>query len=126
MERHTLEEVKKMEAFGKLLRQLREESKKSMGELARYLGVTVPYVSAVEHSERPPFITEKIYKTAAFLNVPVEPLLIAAATDGRAFELIGTKPMQLEVGAALQRSWDGLSEDALRQIKAAIEKSSRG
>ena len=106
--------------FGKLLRKKRTEAGRTMGQLARHLGVTVPYISAVEHGEKKPLTHDRIIQTAAYLEIDAQLLFAAAAQDGRAFELVGRTPIEREVGAALARSWTDLSEDQLRRIQGVV------
>jgi transcriptional regulator with XRE-family HTH domain len=67
--------------FGELLRQLRVAAGKSVGALARHLGVSVVYVSDVERGRRGPFVMDKLYQTATFLGVDPEVLVRAATND---------------------------------------------
>jgi transcriptional regulator with XRE-family HTH domain len=111
-------------SFGQLLRSLREEKEKTMGQLARHLGVSVPYISDVEHDNRAPLTRERILAAAEFLGVDPKQLLVAAAAGRGAFELdanVGGRK-QKEVGAALMRSWPELSDDELSAIARVLGK----
>ena len=46
--------------FGPLLRSLRVEANVSLGELARHLSFSVPYLSDVERGTKNPLSTDKI------------------------------------------------------------------
>jgi transcriptional regulator with XRE-family HTH domain len=72
--------------FGELLRRLRKEKGKSMGDLARHLVVSVPYISDVESRSQ---------------------FRLDATT---------VSYMARQVGAALERRWSDLSEEELRNI----------
>lgn len=114
-----------MSPFGDLLRALRTQSGKSMGDLARYLEVSVPYVSDVERGHRPPLTRERLDKAATFLGVRPEILQVAAAESRGSFELLVTPESSLkarELGASLMRNWDDFTDDDIDQIKAAIER----
>lgn len=112
-----------MSAFGRLLRKLRTNANKSMGEVARYLEVSVVYVSDVEHGRRAPLVPEKIVKVAEFLETDPSPLLRAAAEVRGAFELPADKTMSstaLEVGASLMRAWSSLEQGQLEAIAEVL------
>jgi transcriptional regulator with XRE-family HTH domain len=115
-----------MGKFGPLLRKLREDADVTMGQLARHLEVTVPYISAIEHSDRAPLTPQNILAAAELIGADAQPLLVAAAEDGTAFKLklvaTGERPMELQVGAALARSWTDLSNDQLSAIYDVIAK----
>lgn len=73
--------------FGELLRKLRMDANRSLGELARHLGVSVVYLSDVERGRRAPLAFPKIIETATFLNVRPLPLFKAAAQHRGSFDL---------------------------------------
>lgn len=108
--------------FGKLLRDCREAAEKSMGALARHLGVSVPYLSDVERGNRPPLVDERIANAAAFLNVDPKPLLKAAAETRGAFQLDAARvsPEHRQVGAMLARQWGAIPDDKLEQIRELL------
>ena len=108
----------KREAFGSLLRSIREASGKSMGALARHLEISGAFLSEVEQGRRAPLTREKILKTAAFLNTDPLPLIMAA------FEWSGEFTLRVqhaskrarEVGASLAFRWESLNENDLEAI----------
>ena len=108
--------------FGNLLREIRQKAGKSMGDLARHLQVTVPYISDVERGHRAPLTDDRIRDIASFLNVDPGPLFKAAAQHRGVFQLgvLEGRPKSLEVGAALMRRWTELSEEELDQIEKII------
>lgn len=108
--------------FGELLRRLRKEKGKSMGDLARHLVVSVPYISDVERGYRPPLTEDRIRDVAHFLVVNPRPLLEAAAESRSQFRLDATavSSMARQVGAALERRWSDLSEEELRNIESIL------
>lgn len=112
--------------FGDLLRKTRKASHKTLGNLADFLKVSVAYLSDVELGNRAPLAAEKIREVAQFLQVPSEPLLIAAAEKRGRFELDarGATPRALEVGAALMRGWPTLGAEELEKIADVIERRS--
>lgn len=70
-----------MERFGTLLRQLRWKHGTTLGELARYLGLSLVHLSEVERNERPPLSAEQIAVAAKLLGCEQEPLLLACSCD---------------------------------------------
>lgn len=102
-----------------------------MGELARHLGVKVPYVSDVELGERAPFTPERIMATAKFLELSddeVEDLLVAAAKYTGAFHLDalrGSSRARREAGAALMRGWPELNDEDLLEIRRVVRRRTK-
>jgi transcriptional regulator with XRE-family HTH domain len=109
-----------MQDFGKLFRRERLNAKKSMGDVARALGKSVPYVADVENARRGPFTTEDIIKAATLLGTDPEPLLAAAAIKRGRVELDTRSAKAIEVGAALARVWSDLDDKELQAIATAI------
>ncbi len=94
-----------------------------MGELARHLDVSVPYISDVELGRRSPLTRENIMSAAAFLGATPNELLAAAADSKGVFEL-GAKNLPLkkrQLGAALSRGWHDLSSEQVDQIADIVE-----
>ena len=120
--------------FGALLRHLRETTDFSMGNLARYLGVAIPYLSGVERGRRAPLSNKRIKKAVAYLGLSSddhEALLASAAESRGFFELVAhaASPAKQELGAALARGWSDLDEGkvaSLRQILAEGNQSDSG
>lgn len=114
-----------MTAYGSLLRQDRKDAGKTMGELARHLGVSISYVSDIELENRAPFDRSKIIQAADYLEADVLEHLKAAAAYRGAFELdaIHATKMGREVGAALARGWNDLSDDDMKAIADIIQKN---
>lgn len=111
--------------FGRLLRRLREDAGKSMGQLARHLEVSVTFISDVERGTRAPLTKSKILNAAQFLHIDPDPLLAAAAEYHGAIELALTEHTTRkarEVGAALMRGWEELSEEQLEGIERVLGK----
>jgi transcriptional regulator with XRE-family HTH domain len=104
--------------FGKLLRKLRIEAGRSIGEVARHLDVSTVYVSDVERGVRAPFTAERILQTAQFLGVKAGQLLIAAALQKKVFEfdVSGATPAELHAlsgmarGGVTERQWEEILE----------------
>jgi transcriptional regulator with XRE-family HTH domain len=64
--------------FGEVLRRLRREAGKTLGDIARLLEVSTVYVSDVERGNRRPFARDRILKIADFLEKDPGSLLTAA------------------------------------------------
>lgn len=112
--------------FGTLLRRLREEAGWSMGQLARALEISTPYLSDVERGNRAPFTSERIALIAHELNLKAEShadLLTASANSRGYFELeMGTiPPAQQQLGAALARGWNSLDDEKVRKMREILE-----
>lgn len=114
-----------MADFGERLRALRLERKVSMGELARSLNVSVPYISDVERGNRAPLTPDRILATAKVLSISPDELLRLAAEAKGTIELPLTSSsakMAPEVGAALMRGWQDLTDEDLESIARIIGK----
>jgi len=99
-----------------------------MGDVAEILEVSVPYISDVERGNRLPLSRGKIEQVSAFLGVDSNPLHIAAAESRGSFELPLTpkaSPSAREVGAALMRRWDTLSDEDFEAIHAVLTQKQR-
>jgi transcriptional regulator with XRE-family HTH domain len=111
--------------FGAVLRAEREKKKKSMGELARFLEVSVVFVSDVERGNRAPFTRERILATAAWLGIDPQVLFVAAADSRGFFQLDATNgsDKKRELGASLMRGWENLSDDDVEQLAQILRKA---
>lgn len=111
--------------FGQMLRKLREGAKVSLGQLARTLGVTTPYLSDVELGRRGPLTKERIDQAAGVLKLDngMRRELEQAAAESRGyFELDATSSsaVKLQLGAALARKWPALDEGRARKMLEAL------
>ncbi len=108
--------------FGDHLRQAREAAGFRLGEFARMLGVSTPYLSDVELGNRQPFSGEKLSRVAELL--PAATLshfkVLAAETRG-AFALEPVTEDHQRAGRALMRRWAELDPDKLGQIIKIVE-----
>ena len=113
--------------FGPLLRSLRVEANVSLGELARHLSFSVPYLSDVERGTKNPPSTDKILEAARRLNVDPTPLLKAAIADRHSIEinLTHSSAKAVEVGAALMRGWADLDDEELNSINEILGRHGR-
>ena len=104
--------------FGGLLRSLREAAGISMGDLARHLKVTTPYISNIELGRKPPLTQSLIIKTALFLEIDAERLLVAAAKVKRELTLKtdGLPDKDIALAAGLARRWNEMSDDEKERL----------
>ena len=125
----TLDAVVRRDAmltFGDQLRVLRSSAGMSMGELARKLAVSVPYISDVERGNRPPLTSPRIEQVATLFGVDSTALHAAAAASRGSFELPlpeSASHLQRQVGASLMRGWSQLSDEDLAKIASVLKKS---
>lgn len=118
------------ERFGDALRRARHDAEKTLGDVARLLGVSVVYVSDVERGNRRPFSNERILKIASFLDADPAPLITAADVERGVIEYVITEGKQLEatvVGdlvSGLARG--GVTEDQLQEIRKILNDSEEG
>ena len=73
--------------FGEVLRSMRVQAKKSLGELARHLDISVVYLSDIERGRRGALNPTKLLEACKFLEASPEPLLRAAAQLKGTFDL---------------------------------------
>jgi len=114
-----------MSTFGELLRTLRSQAGMSMGDLARQLAVSVPYVSDVERGNRPPLTNARIEQVASLLHIDSTDLHAAAAASRGSFELPlpqNASRLARQVGASLMRGWSDLSDEDLGMIENILKK----
>jgi transcriptional regulator with XRE-family HTH domain len=71
-------EVEKMSDFGDYLRSLREQQRLSLRDVAAKTGVSISYITMIEHSKRKPPGPDVLKKLALSYNVPVKDLMKAA------------------------------------------------
>lgn len=105
--------------FGKAFREARLHANLSIGEVARLLGFSVPYVSDVERGQRAPFAPLTICIAAQAFDVDSTGLLRLAIQSRGHFTLpAGPTERHLEVAAILCLRWSEMSE---RQLQALLE-----
>jgi transcriptional regulator with XRE-family HTH domain len=112
--------------FGELFREERKRSGKTMGDLARQLSISVTFLSDVERGTRPPLAPERIRRAAELMGTTatsLQSLLRAAQSEQGAISLpLPASDVGREAGAALQRQWANLDDDAFATIMNVIEK----
>ena len=113
------------ERFGDILRRTRQNSGKTLGDVARLLGVSVVYVSDVERGNRRPFNNERILRIASFLNADPAPLIVAAHVEKGVIEydISNAKPLEAAVVGDLVSGLarGGVTDDQLQRIKNILK-----
>lgn len=114
--------------FGERLRELREESRKRLKDLAEVMGWSTVYVSDIELGRRNPPAPEHIRKMGNFFGVSPKELLDLADREMQRVELDLNEenPSRTEMALMLARSWDGLSEEEVSQIKEILDRKDLG
>ena len=108
--------------FARTLRYYRKQAGKSMGDVARHLGVSRPYVSEVERGSRGPFTQERIRSVSRLLGISAHILLDAAAeVDGYWRLPVMGVPEQDRLASFFATTWRALPLHQVREILAVIE-----
>jgi transcriptional regulator with XRE-family HTH domain len=112
------------ERFGDLLRKLRRKADKTLGDVARLLGVSVVYVSDVERGNRKPLSNERIIQIAKLLGEDPTALIEAADWE-RGFieyDIRKARPLEADVvgGLVAGLARGGVSDDQLRNIRRIL------
>lgn len=120
-----METNSKPQGFGELLRHLRRQADKTLGDVAKLLGVSVVYLSDVERGNRNPFSRGRILRIADFLNNADPAQLLEAADRERGFieyDITDATPLQAEVvgGLVTGLARGGISEDQLHKIQDVL------
>jgi transcriptional regulator with XRE-family HTH domain len=104
--------------YGEVFRRERRRAGKTLGDVARCLDLSIPYICDIEHGRRQPLDAARNAKLAAFFDSDLDHLLQAAAEslDHILLEAPRTHAGR-EAAAALMRSWKDLEEDELREIR---------
>lgn len=112
-------------SFGEILRQLRREKHKTLGDIARLLGISTVYLSDVERGNRKPFATDRILKISGFLRIDPSPLLEAADRERGVIEydITNARPLEASVVGDLVTGLarGGVSDEQLNQIQKILK-----
>ena len=112
--------------FGRKFRRWRKEAGLTMGDVARKLNLSIPYISDIERGNRPPPRVEILKKAARTLGQDPQDVVVAAARSRGAYELSATPTHKhREVGASLLRSWEDLSPEKLEEIERVLKGGER-
>jgi transcriptional regulator with XRE-family HTH domain len=112
------------ERFGELLRKQRRKADKTLGDVARLLGVSIVFLSDVERGNRKPLGNERILKIAAFLDHDPMPLMEAADLE-RGFieyDIRKARPLEADVvgGLVAGLARGGVTDDQLHNIQEIL------
>ena len=115
------------ERFGDRLRRTRQKAKKTLGDVAKLLEVSVVYVSDVERGNRRPFSNGRILRVASFLEADPAPLIAAADVDKGVIEydISRAKPLEAAVvgGLVSGLARGGVTDDQLKKIRNILKDS---
>jgi transcriptional regulator with XRE-family HTH domain len=108
------------ERFGDLLRKQRRKADKTLGDIARLLGVSVVFLSDVERGNRKPLSNERILKITGFFNSDPAPLMEAADLE-RGFieyDIRKARPLEADVvgGLVAGLARGGVTDDPIQRI----------
>lgn len=112
------------ERFGDLLRQQRRKADKTLGDVARLLGVSVVFLSDVERGNRRPLGNERLIRIAEFLDVDPA-ALIEAADRERGFieyDIRKARPLEADVvgGLVAGLARGGVTDEQLHNIQKIL------
>lgn len=101
-----------MTPYGKRLREIRLKADWSMGQLARELGFTVPYISDIEHGRRQPLSDDLTVRVANLLGADSKELLRLAGISRRSvsFDTGSASDKAREAISALHRQFPTMAE----------------
>jgi transcriptional regulator with XRE-family HTH domain len=105
---------------------MRRKADKTLGDVARELGVSIPYLSDVERGNRKPFTTERLIQLAVFLKA--NPTLLIEAADREKgiieYDIRRASPLQADVvgGLVAGLARGGVSDEQLENIRTILNK----
>ncbi len=115
------------ERFGDALRKARRNAERTLGDVAKLLGVSVVYVSDVERGNRRPFSNERIVRIARFVKTDPAPLIAAADVERGVIEydIAKAKPLEAAVVGDLVSGLarGGITDDQLQRIQKILNDS---
>jgi len=112
------------ERFGDLLRQQRRKADKTLGDVAKLLGVSVVFLSDVERGNRRPLGNERLIRIAEFIGVNPAPLIEAADRE-RGFieyDIRKARPLEADVvgGLVAGLARGGVTDEQLHNIQKIL------
>lgn len=118
-------------AFAAMVRDLRARAKKSMGQVAREVGITTVYYSEIENAKKPPPIGGGKFdfnKLAASIGGDID-MLMAKAAESRSnvrlnldFSNTSEDKRAIYMSLARRLQDDSLSTDEIQEIRKVLEK----
>jgi len=113
------------ERFGDLLRRLRRKANRTLGDVARLLGVSVVYLSDIERGNRRPLSRERILRVADFLEIEPTELMEAADRERGVIEydIRKARPLEADVvgGLVAGLSRGGITDEQLQSIQRILK-----
>ncbi|TGM88275.1 helix-turn-helix domain-containing protein [Leptospira bouyouniensis] len=111
--------------FHEMFRELRENRKSTLKNIADAIGKSVVYISDVENGRRSPFKEEDIYKIADVLNTDPIPLIDAARLSKKRLELDLDLPSQTadfhNMALTLARGWAHYTNEDVKKISEILD-----
>lgn len=112
------------ERFGDLLRKLRRNADRTLGEVAKEIGVSIVYLSDVERGNRKPFGTDRLIEIASYLNADAAMLIGAADREKGVIEydIRKARPLEADVvgGLVAGLARGGVSDEQLENIRTIL------
>lgn len=109
--------IERHRVFGDYLRKSREKKGVTLSALSRHLGLSVPYMSDVEHGKRNPLAEAKLKEIAEYLEVPLSTLHFKAALSLGEFKLPIGSARADRVANKLSLLWSTLGAVELKQLE---------
>jgi len=110
--------------FGDLLRKLRRKAGKTLGDVARELGISIVYVSDVERGNRKPFSTPRLLHLSRFLDADPGKLIEAADREKGfiEYDIRNARPIEADVvgGLVAGLARGGLTDEQLESIQKIL------
>ncbi len=117
LENHCAESSNRL-CFGKRIRSRREELNIKLKDLAKVLGVSSSYLSAVELGKRPPFRKDRLFKLCSALDLCIEGTkVLASLWCGGGFLDYKISEVHAQVGAVLIHYWEKLDQNELSELQ---------
>src|SRR4051812_33035611 len=107
--------------FGTILRLARTHARKTLQEVADFVGVTAAHLSKIERSICSPPREHVIVAIAQFLSIQPDALLRAATVERNPSSIV--RPRTIEAYSFLLRRMNSLGEDDLAAITAILQRS---
>ena len=113
--------------FGEFMRVLRVQHHEVMGDVAKLLGVSTPFLSAVENGRKnvPDEWFDIIAEHYALSDDEIADMKMAAENSRNQVKITLSKSenYQREVALQFARSFDGIDEDTAEKIMALLKRS---
>lgn len=120
-----------MNQFGKMLRRERKERKLTLGDLAKKLGLSVPYLSQIETGTKPvqDSLVDRVIRELGMIGDDVNELRRAAALSVSEYAIRlkeGASSDDRVLAASIASGFARLSSERKEELRRIMEDSSRG